>query len=92
MALIGSANRDESKFPNADQFDITRQPNPHMAFGFGIHYCLGAPLARLEAKIALAAMLERFADFKRQSDVSVEPVSSFIVYGVKNLPITFKRA
>jgi len=92
LAMIGSANRDEAQFPNANRFDIARAPNRHVAFGHGIHYCLGAPLARLEAKIALAAMLERFADFKRQPNVTVEPVSSFIVYGVKNLPITFKRA
>ena len=92
LAMIGSANRDEAQFPDANRFDIARTPNRHVAFGHGIHYCLGAPLARLEAKIALGAMLERFADFQRQPNVTVEPVSSFIVYGVKNLPITFKRA
>lgn len=61
---IMSANRDETVFENADQLDITRSPNKHLAFGHGIHYCLGAPLARLEAKIAFCALLERFPNIK----------------------------
>ncbi|HKD37733.1 MAG TPA: cytochrome P450, partial [Pirellulales bacterium] len=52
LPMIGSANRDERQFPNPEQFDIAREPNPHIAFGQGIHSCLGAPLARLEARIA----------------------------------------
>ena len=60
LAQIGSANRDEDQFPDADHFDFKRAPNRHLAFGHGIHFCLGAPLARLEAKIALTLLLERF--------------------------------
>jgi cytochrome P450 len=92
LAMIGSANRDESQFPNADKFDVARAPNRHLAFGHGIHYCLGAPLARLEAHIALRAMLERFRDFGRVPGSTLEPLNSFIVYGVKSLPIAFTRA
>ena len=58
--LIGSANLDETVFPDADRFDITRSPNRHLSFGLGPHYCLGAPLARLEARIAIPALLQRF--------------------------------
>jgi len=61
---IAAANRDETVFKNADQFDITRQPNPHIAFGLGIHYCLGAPLARLEGRIAFCALLNHFPKLK----------------------------
>lgn len=59
-ALIGSANRDEEAFPRADELDLQRTPNRHMAFGHGVHYCVGAPLARLEGGIALAALVQRF--------------------------------
>jgi cytochrome P450 PksS len=60
LVSTASANRDESVFENADTFDITRQPNRHLAFGLGVHYCLGAPLARMEGKIALKALLDRY--------------------------------
>lgn len=90
QAWIASANQDEEQFPNAEQFDIRRSPNRHLAFGYGIHFCLGAPLARLEAKIALGIMLERLRELRRVRDVPLEPVGSFILFGVKHLPVTFK--
>jgi cytochrome P450 PksS len=64
MALLASANRDESVFENADTLDITRKPNRHVAFGMGAHYCLGAPLARLEGTIALQHLVRRFPHMK----------------------------
>ena len=90
-AWIGSANRDEEQFPNAAQFDIRRSPNRHLAFGHGIHFCLGAPLARLEARIALGIMLERLSNMQRVPDIPLEPSTSFVLQGVKHLPITFGK-
>ncbi len=84
-----SANHDEHQFPNPEQFDIRREPNRHQAFGHGIHFCLGAPLARLEGKIALQALLERFPTLKRVPNVELEPHESGFVTGVQNLPVTW---
>jgi cytochrome P450 len=89
IAWIGSANRDASRFPEPDTFDISRNPNRHLAFGHGIHFCLGAPLARLEAQIALSALLTRLPDPRRTRAVPLEPLESSIVYGVRHLPVTF---
>lgn len=62
IAILGSANRDEEQFPSPATLDIHRKQNPHIAFGKGVHYCLGAPLARLEGEIALRVLFERFPD------------------------------
>ena len=64
----GSANRDERVFDGADRFDITRDPNPHLAFGHGVHHCLGASLARLEMRIVLGALLDRYDTIEQASD------------------------
>ncbi len=97
VPCLSSANRDETQFPNPDVFDIRRTPNRHVSFGHGIHFCIGAPLARLETKIALTIMLERLTDIRRERDnrkrlSPLEPIQSTFVYGVKHLPVTFKRA
>lgn len=89
IAWIGSANRDPDQFPDPDRFDVERSPNRHLAFGQGIHFCLGAPLARLEARVALAALLARMPGLRRVSEAPLEPMPSSIVYGVRHLPITF---
>jgi cytochrome P450 len=90
LPMIGSANRDPQQFPHAERFDITRDPNPHVAFGHGIHFCLGAPLSRLEAKIALADILERLKGFEPASDEPWEPRAAFHVHGPARLPIRFE--
>jgi cytochrome P450 len=89
VAWIGSANRDEAEFPDADRFDIEREPNRHIAFGRGIHFCLGAPLARLEAKIALNAMLDRLPGRWQLVEEPLSMIKSFIVFGAKQLPMTW---
>jgi cytochrome P450 len=86
MILYGSANRDERQFPNPDVFDVTRNPQEHLAFGFGIHYCIGAPLARLEARIAMDAFLRRFPKVSLR-DQRREWIDSFVVRGPKSLPL-----
>jgi cytochrome P450 len=91
LVWIASANRDEAQFPNADQFMIEREPNRHLGFGRGIHFCLGAPLARLEAKIALNAMLDRLSGSWHVSDAPLSLVSSMSVFGVKTLPMTWEK-
>lgn len=92
MAWISSANRDERRFPEPDRFDIRRSPNRHLAFGYGIHFCLGAPLARLETRIALTALLEHFPGPWQLSNLPLEAVEGMIVFGAKRLPfITHTR-
>ena len=92
IAWIGSANRDEAQFPDPERFDIRRSPNRHIAFGHGIHFCLGAPLARLEGRVALGMLIERFRDLRVVPGAPLEVMDSMVVYGVKHLPVTFEPA
>jgi cytochrome P450 len=92
LPVIGSANRDPRTFADADRFDIARDPNPHIAFGFGIHFCLGAALSRLEARIALTDLLARFDNLELASDRQLEPRAPLHVLGPANLPVHFKPA
>jgi cytochrome P450 len=86
MILYGSANRDERQFPNPDTFDVMRNPRDHLAFGFGIHHCIGAPLARLEARIAMDAFLRRFPRIQLGNERR-EWVDSFVMRGPKSLSL-----
>jgi cytochrome P450 len=91
LVWIAAANRDEAEFPDADQFKIEREPNRHLGFGRGIHFCLGAPLARLEARIALGTMLDRLPGSWHVSDAPLSLISSSSVFGVKTLPMTWQE-
>ncbi|MEM0121169.1 MAG: cytochrome P450 [Thermoprotei archaeon] len=84
---IGSANRDGSKFASPDEFVVDRRPNEHIAFGSGPHMCLGAPLARLEARVALQAFLRRFPNFHV---LEAETLSGPLIYGFKRLVVGFE--
>ncbi|WP_206916328.1 cytochrome P450 [Alicyclobacillus suci] len=86
VVWLGAANRDARIFENPDTFIPTRSPNHHMAFGHGIHFCLGAPLAKLEAKIAIVAMLSQI-DEVSAVPTDLTPIISGFVYGVKSFPI-----
>lgn len=90
MPIIGSANRDPQQFHEPHRFDIGRNPNPHIAFGHGIHFCLGAALSRLEARVALADLLERMKGFELASDEPWEPRKALHVHGPIRLPIRFE--
>ncbi|MBW4504624.1 MAG: cytochrome P450 [Scytonema hyalinum WJT4-NPBG1] len=84
---MGSANRDETQFDRPDEFVVDRNPNPHLSFGNGIHFCLGAPLARLESKIVLSAVLERLPNLRIDPNATLEFIPSTGVYGIKSLPV-----
>jgi cytochrome P450 len=91
LGWVACANYDPAQFPRPEHFDIQRNPNRHLSFGHGIHFCLGAPLARLETRIALTIMLERLRDIRRVHEDNLEPVSSSFIYGAKHIPVTFSR-
>lgn len=90
FAWLSSANRDGAQFPNPERFDITRTPNKHIAFGHGIHFCIGAPLSRLEASVALPMMLEQLPQLQRVREEPLELFEGRILFGFKRLPVTFK--
>jgi cytochrome P450 family 142 subfamily A polypeptide 1 len=90
MLLFESANFDESMFENADQFDIRRDPNNHVAFGFGTHFCLGNQLARLELRLMTDRVLERLPDLRLVADDDVLPLRpANFVSGLESMPMVF---
>jgi cytochrome P450 len=91
IVWLGSANRDERQFENADAFVPDRSPNQHLGFGHGTHYCLGAPLARLEATVAIEELLSRTTTIETV-DTDLQPTRSSLIYGVESLPIRYERA
>jgi cytochrome P450 len=91
LPVFGSANRDERRYADSERFDVTRDAGGHLAFGHGIHFCLGAPLARLEAAVALEALLTRFTDFEG-TDGPVELISSQFLRGPKHLKLSYRQA
>ena len=87
--FISSANRDPDAFPNPEAFDITRHPNQHVAFGSGVHHCLGATLARVEGQEVFKALVERFPNLRAQQAEELEYQPSITFRSLKSLPVTW---
>ncbi len=85
-ALLGSANRDEAVFENADQLDLTRDPNPHIGFGAGIHFCIGAPLARMEMTTSLPMLMKAYPNIALASEPERRP--TFVLRGYESVFVT----
>lgn len=91
---LGSANHDEDIFKNPEEFNIMRKPNEHLAFGYGIHFCLGSTLARLEGQTVLRKIIEKFEDISFSDtyvEESLKPMHDVFLLGVNNLPVKFKE-
>ncbi len=89
-ALLGSANRDEEIFESADQLDLTRSPNPHIGFGAGIHFCIGAPLARMEMTTALPQLVKKYPGLALNGEPVRRP--TFVLRGYERVPVTAGKA
>jgi cytochrome P450 len=87
VGILGAANRDPEVFANPDELDLTRDPNPHLAFGRGIHFCLGAPLARLTARIAIRQVLERLPNFRLAGKPELQ--RTVVLRGRRRIPVAF---
>ncbi len=86
LLLVGSGNRDERRYERADEFDIHRTDGQHLTFGYGLHFCLGASLARLEGRVALDELLTRFPEWEVDYDgIELSPTST--VRGWESMPI-----
>ncbi len=91
VVLLAAANRDPSIFERPEVFDLARDPNEHLAFGYGIHFCIGAPLARLEASTAISSVLERFPQLAL-ADPGLKPLyrGSLFLRGLSALPMKIR--
>jgi cytochrome P450 len=90
LPWLAAANRDGRVFAEPHRFDLRRRPNPHLAFGHGVHFCLGAPLARLEARVALRTLLERYRDIAVAADEPVEHRDPWTMVAASRLPLVVR--
>jgi cytochrome P450 len=90
LVCVAAANRDPSAFPDADRLDLRRSRRPHLSFGHGIHFCLGAPLARLEARVAFRTLLARFGQLRLavpRADLAWTHGDGLVLRGLASLPV-----
>ncbi|MGY1679212.1 cytochrome P450 [Geodermatophilus sp. SYSU D01176] len=92
LPWLAAANRDGRVFTDPHRFDLHRRPNPHLTFGHGVHFCLGAPLARLEARVALGSLFQRYRDIEPAADEPVEHRNPWTMVAVSRLPLVVRRA
>jgi len=88
VCVLGAANRDPAKFAEPERFNIQRQPNPHLAFGYGPHFCVGAMLSRMEGQIAFSTLLRRLGGIQLANDTP-EWRPAFGIRSLATLPVTF---
>ena len=92
LLMYPSANRDEAVFDAPERFDVGREPNPHVAFGFGTHFCLGAALARLEIRVMFEELLPRLHDLRLASGIAPERIPNAFVRGFRSLHVEFEAS
>lgn len=90
MVWAGAANRDEEAFLSADRFEVTRRPNKHLAFGHGIHHCLGAGLARVEGQVALETIFDKLGRVEPLAGTSPEFVPSIFLFGLSKFELAYE--
>jgi cytochrome P450 len=89
IVLLSSANRDPDQFPDPERFEVTREPGQHLAFGHGIHYCLGAPLARIEGEIALGTLVRRIDGLALRTEAP-QYKENIVLRGLASLPVGYR--
>ncbi len=90
VLMYSSANRDETHFTDPDRLDVTRNPNNHLSFGFGTHFCLGAALARLEIRVFFEELVRRVSAMRRPAGTEIVEMPNAFVYGLKSAPVAFE--
>lgn len=90
--LYSSANRDEERFSGADQFQMQRKPNHHLGFGHGVHFCVGAPLARLEGRLMFEALTQRLPDLRLAAQQQLAHNPDLVNYGYQRVEVVWNVA